>query len=50
MGGGRGVFSWYLVNGLKGLADKNGDGIITGKDIQLYLDSCFARDPVLASK
>lgn len=48
-GGGRGAFSWYLVNGLKGLADKDGDGIVTVKDIQIYLDSCFARDPVLAA-
>ncbi len=46
-GGGRGAFSWYLVNGLKGMADKDGDGIVTVKDIQIYLDSCFARDPVL---
>jgi len=47
-GGGRGAFSWYLVNGLKGLADKDKDGVVTVKDIQVYLDSCFARDPVLA--
>ena len=47
-GGGRGAFSWYLVNGLKGLADKDGDGTVTVKDIQRYLDSCFVRDPVLA--
>lgn len=46
-GGGRGVFSWYLVNGLKGLADKDGDGIVSVEDIRIYLDSCFARDPVL---
>ncbi|MBK7305024.1 MAG: hypothetical protein IPI90_17740 [Saprospiraceae bacterium] len=28
-GGGRGVFSYHLVDGLFGLADRNNDGLIT---------------------
>ena len=47
-GGGRGVFSYYLVNGLKGLAVNENTGIITLKDIRQYMDSSFARDPILA--
>ena len=46
-GGGRGVFSWYLINGLNGAAYRNNKDVITKKDIQLYLDSCFAHDPIL---
>lgn len=46
-GGGRGVFSWYLVKGLEGFADKDKDGIVTLKDIQIYLDSCFSHDRTL---
>ena len=46
-GGGRGVFSWYLVNGLKGQAVRNGQGTISLGDIQVYLDSCFAADRIL---
>ncbi len=46
-GGGRGVFSWYLVNGLKGYASRNGQGNINLGDLQVYLDSCFAVDRVL---
>ena len=46
-GGGRGVFSYYLVNGLLGLGDRGKDGIVTVDDIQHYLDSSFATDPVL---
>ena len=46
-GGGRGVFSWYLINGLKGLADKNADGIITLDEIKIFVDSCIANDPII---
>ncbi|MBL0056942.1 MAG: caspase family protein [Chitinophagaceae bacterium] len=46
-GGGRGVFSWYLVNGLKGLADRKKDGVITIDEIKAYLESSLASDPVL---
>ena len=38
-GGGRGVFSWYFVNGLKGLADTNTDGIVTFQEIKTFLES-----------
>lgn len=46
-GGGRGVFSWYLINGLKGLADNNRDNTVTLNEIKTYVDSCIAADPVL---
>lgn len=46
-GGGRGVFSYYLVNGLKGLADKSADGIVTLDEIKNYLDSSLYKDPEL---
>ncbi len=46
-GGGRGIFSYYLVNGLKGLADKNRDSIVTLNEIQDYLDSCIANDAIM---
>lgn len=46
-GGGRGVFSWYLVNGLKGMADKEQDGIISLENIKKYLDSSLGNDPVI---
>jgi tetratricopeptide (TPR) repeat protein len=46
-GGGRGVFSYYLLNGLKGLADRQKDGIITTEEIKNYLDSSFAHDAIL---
>lgn len=46
-GGGRGVFSYYLVNGLKGLADKNNDNYVTLSEIKNYVDSSIAADAVL---
>ncbi len=49
-GGGRGVFSYYLVNGLKGLAEHDQDGIITVNEIRGYLDSSFSADALLAQK
>lgn len=36
-GGGRGLFSYYLVDGLKGLADENRDLSVTLLELQLYL-------------
>ena len=45
-GGGRGVFSYYLINGLKGLGDKEKDGNVTLDEIKSYLDSSFVRDAV----
>lgn len=46
-GGGRGVFSWYLINGLNGLADQQNDGTVTLDEIKKFLDSSLAKDPVL---
>lgn len=37
-GGGRGVFSLHLVEGLTGLADKDGDGQVTLRELQRYLE------------
>jgi protein O-mannosyl-transferase len=37
-GGGRGVFSYHLVDGLFGLADRNGDGSVTVGEIDRYLE------------
>ena len=36
-GGGHGVFTYYLVRGLKGEADRNHDGIVTAGEIFAYL-------------
>ncbi|HNU89538.1 MAG TPA: hypothetical protein PKJ94_14660, partial [Ferruginibacter sp.] len=46
-GGGRGIFSYYLVNGLKGLADESKDGIVTMGEIRDYLQKYMSNDPVL---
>jgi len=37
-GGGRGCFSYHLLDGLFGLADRNGDGTITVGEIDRYLE------------
>jgi len=57
-GEGHGVFSYYLVNGLKGLADTDKDQIITFKELERYVEdnvseetsnvqipSCSSSDP-----
>lgn len=36
-GGGRGVFSYYLLKGLQGLANRNKDSVITASELSLYL-------------
>ncbi len=37
-GGGRGLFSWHLINGLKGLADtRPQDGVVTLKELVAYV-------------
>ncbi len=36
-GGGHGVFTYYLVRGLKGDADRNHDGVVTAGEIFAYL-------------
>lgn len=37
-GGGRGVFSWHLLDGLTGLADRNTDGAVNLMEIGRYLE------------
>lgn len=37
-GGGRGLFSYHFVNGLYGMADKNGDGVVTLSEMDNYLE------------
>jgi tetratricopeptide (TPR) repeat protein/uncharacterized caspase-like protein len=37
-GGGRGCFSYHLVDGLLGLADRNNDGIVTLGELDRYLE------------
>lgn len=37
-GGGRGVFSFYFLNGVAGLADRNADGVVNLLEIERYLD------------
>ncbi len=49
-GGGRGVFSYYLVNGLQGQADLQNDGIITAGELQTYLAGSLSKDPILKSE
>ena len=49
-GGGRGIFSYYLINGLKGAADTKNTGKVTLTDIKNYLDSALAKDEVLKNE
>ena len=37
-GGGRGVFSYYLMAGIKGLADRNENGEVTLSELERYLE------------
>ena len=37
-GGGRGVFSYYLMAGLKGMADRNENGEVTLSELERYLE------------
>ena len=47
-GGGRGVFSYHLVNGLQGgLADIDDDKTVTVSELKNYLENKMANDPVL---
>ncbi|MEO7046809.1 MAG: caspase family protein, partial [Ferruginibacter sp.] len=41
-GGGRGVFSFYLLKGLQGEAEKN--KLVKLENLQPFLDACFAAD------
>lgn len=48
-GGGRGVFSFYLINGLVGYADRFPDGIVRLQEVKSYVDSAMQNDPLLKS-
>ena len=43
-GGGHGVFTYHLLEGLKGAADMNDDGIVTLGEIMDYVDENVRRD------
>lgn len=43
-GGGRGVFSYHLIEGLIGLADNNNDAITNLMEIERYLEDNVARE------
>ncbi|MBK6990533.1 MAG: caspase family protein [Chitinophagaceae bacterium] len=43
-GNGRGVFSYYLINGLNGDADTNKDSTITLSELEMYVGSNVARE------
>ncbi len=50
-GGGRGVFSYYLVNALQGgLADVNHDEVVSVGELKNYMETSMAKDPVLKSE
>ncbi|TAE94040.1 MAG: hypothetical protein EAZ80_10760, partial [Runella slithyformis] len=46
-GGGRGVFSYYLLKGLNGQADKNRDAKISFEELQGYIKEAFQQDEYL---
>ncbi len=46
-GGGRGVFSYYLLNGMHGMADLSKDGTVQLQELTTYLDSSFTTDQYL---
>ena len=43
-GNGRGAFSFYLIKGLEGLADNDGDNIVTLGELDKYLSKVVKRD------
>ncbi len=43
-GGGRGVFSWHFINGIKGLADDDQDLKVTREEIEFYLRDKFREE------
>ncbi len=49
-GGGRGVFSYHLVNGLKGSADANKDAVVTVSEIRSYMETAMKNDVGLAQE
>lgn len=36
-GGGHGIFTYYVVKGLEGIADENGDGVVTADELAEYV-------------
>jgi tetratricopeptide (TPR) repeat protein len=36
-GGGHGIFTYFVVHGLEGEADENGDGVVTADELQEYV-------------
>jgi len=46
-GGGRGVFSYYLINAMLGFADADKNGMVTIKEARNYMDSSLAKDVTL---
>lgn len=44
-GNGRGLFSFHLINGLQGKADRDNDGIITLDEIKRFTDNAVYNDP-----
>lgn len=43
-GGGRGCFSYHLIDGLFGLADRNEDGLVSLSEIDRYLEDHVAQE------
>ncbi len=43
-GGGRGVFSWHFINGLKGMADEDEDLKVTKEEVEFYLRDKFREE------
>lgn len=43
-GGGHGVFTYYLIKGIEGEADENGDGIVTADELGEYVRVNVRRD------
>lgn len=49
-GGGRGAFSYYLLNGLNGYADLDHDNVVTLREIGQFLDSALSTDQLLQQR
>lgn len=54
-GGGRGVFSYYFLNGLAGMADQDNNGVVSLKEIERYLEDWVpkatdnSQNPIMAA-
>ncbi|HUO31252.1 MAG TPA: tetratricopeptide repeat protein [Bryobacteraceae bacterium] len=47
-GGGHGIFTYYVVRGLQGEADENGDGIVTANELYDYVYRNVSQDTASA--